>query len=58
MLIDLIIYLVVLGLLFWVLGLLPLAEPYGQIIRVVGIVIAVLVLINYLRAYLPASTLF
>lgn len=48
LLINLIIIALVLGLIYWLLTLLPLKDPFPLIIRVVFIIIAVLVLIDLL----------
>lgn len=41
---------VVLGLIYWLLTLLPLPEPFPQIVRVVFIVVAILLVIYFLAA--------
>lgn len=51
MLISLIVTLVILGLAFWLVSLIPLEEPFGKIIKVVFIVIAVLVVLEKLGVY-------
>lgn len=38
--------LIVLGVLFYLIGLIPMAEPFPQIIRVVAIIIAVLLVLQ------------
>lgn len=46
--ISLVVTLVVLGLLFYLVTLIPMAEPFPTIIRVVAIIIAVLLVVNTL----------
>lgn len=46
MLLPLIGQLVLLGLLFYIVTLIPMAEPFPQVIRVVAIVIAVLLVLG------------
>lgn len=45
-LLHIVIILVVLGLIWWLLSLLPLPSPFDQIIRVVLIIIAILVVVS------------
>ena len=45
-LIHIVIILVVLGLIWWLLTLLPLPAPFGQIVQVILIIIAILVVIS------------
>ena len=47
-LIHLIIELVVLGLIYWVVSLIPLPNPFGQIIRVIFVIIAVIIVLAFL----------
>ena len=47
-LISLLIFCVVLGLIWWLIGLLPLPAPFGMIVRVVFVIICILGLISYL----------
>ena len=51
LLIHIVIVLVVLGLLYWLLTLIPLPEPFPRIIQVVVIVIAVLYVLSVLLPY-------
>ena len=44
--ITLIVYLIVLGLLYWLVSLIPLPDPFGQIERVLFIILAVLVVLS------------
>ena len=44
--ITLIVYLIVLGLLYWLVSLIPLPDPFGQIVRVLFIILAVLVVLS------------
>ena len=48
LLINLLIIAIVLGLAWWIITLIPLPEPIGQIVRVVFVVIAAIVLIWFL----------
>jgi hypothetical protein len=50
-LVHIIIALVVLGLLYWLLTLIPLPAPFPRIIQVVVIIIAVLYLLSVLLPY-------
>lgn len=45
--ISLIVTLVVLGLLFYCIQIIPMAEPFPTIIRVVAIIIAVLIILQF-----------
>lgn len=47
LLINLLVVLIVLGLLFYAVSLLPLPAPYGPLVRVVFILICVLVLVYF-----------
>lgn len=51
--INLLIELVVLGLVFYCIGLLPLASPFPQIIRVVAIIIAIVLLLGFIGISVP-----
>lgn len=44
--IELIITLILLGLVFYFIGMIPMAEPFPQIIKVVAIIIAVVLVLN------------
>lgn len=46
MLISLIISILVIALVYWLVSLIPLPEPFGQIIRVIFIIIAVLTILQ------------
>jgi uncharacterized membrane protein YesL len=50
-LIGVIVALVVIGLLFYCVSLLPLPEPYMTIIRVIFIIIAILYLLSFLTGH-------
>lgn len=52
-LIHLLIVAVVFGLVFYVLQLLPLAEPWGRLVRVIVGIIAVLYVLSLLFGLLP-----
>jgi hypothetical protein len=45
-LLHIIIILLVLGIVWWLVGYLPLPAPFGQIIRVIIIIIAIIVIIS------------
>ena len=47
-LLNLILFLVILGVLWWVVSLLPLPAPFPSIIQVLFVIIAVLALLNVL----------
>jgi hypothetical protein len=47
-LIHVLIIILVLGLAWWLLSYLPIPEPFGQIIRVILIIIAILVVVSVL----------
>lgn len=49
---ELLATLVVLGLVFYIITLIPMAEPFPQIIRIVAIVIAVILILNALGIHL------
>jgi hypothetical protein len=53
-LVQFVVLIIVLGLLYWVLTLLPLPEPLKQIVIVVAIIIFVLWLTSVLLGYAPA----
>ena len=55
LLIYILIVVIVLGLLFYIVQLLPLPHPFGQIARVVLIVIGVLIVIFLLLDLLPGG---
>jgi hypothetical protein len=48
LLINLLIFCIIIGLVYWVLQQHPLPEPFGRIVMVVFVVIACLVLISFL----------
>lgn len=48
MLISLLITIIILGLLYWAVTLLPLPEPFRQIALVVFIIIAIVWLVSYI----------
>lgn len=45
---ELLATLVVLGIVFYIVTLIPMGEPFPQIIRVVAILIAVVLILNFL----------
>ena len=45
---SLIITLILLGLVFYFIQMIPLAEPFPQIIKVVAIIVAVVLILNWL----------
>ena len=51
---SLIVYLVILGLIYWLVSLIPLPPPFGQIIRVLFIILAVLAVLSAFGV-LPSS---
>ncbi len=55
--VSLIVYLIVLGLIYWLVNMLPLPAPFGLIIRILFIVLAVLACLSLLGVvkgnYLP-----
>ena len=44
--ITLIVYLIVLGLIYWLVSLIPLPAPFGQIVQVLFVLLAVLVVLS------------
>ncbi len=54
--INLIIYLVVFGLIWWLVSLLPLPAPVAQIVRVLFIIILILIVLGAF-GFLPISYL-
>lgn len=58
-LINLLVVLLIVGVLWWaitaVLGLLPVPEPIGQIVRIVLILVLALIVINALLGFLPGG---
>ena len=44
--INLIVYLIVFGLIWWVVNLLPLPAPIGQIVRVLFIILLILIILS------------
>jgi hypothetical protein len=55
--IDLIVYLVVFGLIWWLVGLLPLPSPVAQIVNVLFTIILIVIILSTFgflpRSYLP-----
>lgn len=50
--------LILLGLVFYIITLIPMAEPFPQVIRVVAILIAVVLILDFLGVHiLPLSGL-
>lgn len=56
LLIHLLIVCVVLGLVFWILQQIPLAEPWGRIVRVVAVVVAALIVLSMLLGLVPLAS--
>jgi hypothetical protein len=52
-LIEILIGAIVLGLIFWILSLIPLPDPFGRIVRVVLVVIVAIWLIYILAGLIP-----
>ena len=46
MIVNLIIYLVVFGLIWWLVGMLPLPAPVAQIVRVLFIILLILIILS------------
>lgn len=44
---SLIVSLIILGLIFYFIEMIPLAEPFGKIIRVVAIIVAVVLVLQF-----------
>jgi hypothetical protein len=53
MLISLLIAVIIIGLLFYVLSLLPLQQPWMNVARVILIIIAIIWLLGYVGGYGP-----
>ena len=51
LLISLVVFCLIFGLIWWILGELPLPEPFGRIARVVVVVIGCIVLIYFLLGF-------
>lgn len=50
--------LIILGLVFYIIGLIPMAEPFPQIIKIVAILVAVVLILDFLGIHLlPALSL-
>ena len=43
---TLIVYLIVLGLVYWLVSLLPLPEPFGMIIKVLFVILAIVAVLS------------
>jgi hypothetical protein len=60
-LISLIVYLVIFGLIWWLVSLLPLPSPIAQIVRVLFIILLILIVLSVFgiipRSYLPRLNL-
>lgn len=50
--IELLATLIILGLVFYIIGLIPMAEPFPQIIKIVAILIAVVLILNALGVHI------
>lgn len=50
--ISLLVTLIVLGLVFYCISLIPMAEPYPSIIRVVAVILAIIAILNGLGLYI------
>ena len=44
--VTLIVYLAILGLLYWLVGMLPIPAPFGQIIMVLFVILAIVVVLS------------
>ncbi len=44
--------LIILGLVFYLIEMIPMAEPFPKIIRIVAIIIAVILILNFLGIHL------
>ncbi len=55
--ISLIIALVILGLIYWAVSLIPLPDPFPQIVKVIFIIIAVVYVLNALGVHTGLPTL-
>ena len=53
-LISILVFCIVAGLIWYLVGLLPLPAPFGEVVRVVLIIIAILWLIGTLTGYAPS----
>ena len=51
-LISLVVFALVIGLLWWLIGLLPLPEPAKQIVSVVFVVLVILALLGFLGGWI------
>jgi ethanolamine transporter EutH len=56
-LITILIYLLVLGVIWWIVTLIPLPHPFGQIARVVVVVIGLLLILNLLLGFVDTPGL-
>lgn len=56
LLVNLLVLCLILGLIWYVVGLLPLPAPFGQIARAIIVVIAILLLVGKLGGYVPPLT--
>lgn len=58
-LINLLVVLLIVGVVWWavtsIIGLIPLPEPVGQIVRIILILILCLIVINALLGFLPGG---
>jgi hypothetical protein len=53
LLITLLIYVLIFGLLYWAITLLPLPEPFKQLALVIFVIIVILLLVNVLLGVVP-----
>lgn len=51
MLVSLIVFIVILGLIYWLVSLIPLPTPFPTIVKVIFIIIAVLYILQTLGIY-------
>jgi hypothetical protein len=56
LLLTVVIGLLIIGLLWWIIQMLPLPEPFGRIAQVVIVVLAVIWLIYVLMGAMPGGT--
>jgi hypothetical protein len=52
-LIALLIFVIVVGLIYWIITMIPLPEPFKQILTVVFIVLVVIYLLSWLAGFVP-----
>ena len=55
LLITLFVFALIAGLIWWLIGMIPLKETFGQIVRVIFAVLCVLIAISFLLGYIPTA---